>query len=238
MGTSRALLVIADIGGYTSFLRLHRLSAAHAHDATSRLLEAVIDAAPELELSAIEGDAAFLYAHEPTDEEVARSLASLASAMHRSFHLERSRIEARTLCPCDACAQVGRLTVKVVAHHGEVATQTVRGIATLAGVDVILVHRLLKNSVPISEYVLMTEPVLERCRAEIGERAIAIEEELEGLGRQRLFYVAIGTLAEPPAAAPSVGLATRARFTVGIATRALPYVVGLKRTPSELEPRA
>lgn len=46
--TGRALLVIADIGGYTPFMRLHRMSLAHAQDVVARLLEAMIDAAPGL----------------------------------------------------------------------------------------------------------------------------------------------------------------------------------------------
>jgi hypothetical protein len=46
MPVGRALLVIADIGGYTPFMRLHRTSLAHAQDVVARLLEAMIDAAP------------------------------------------------------------------------------------------------------------------------------------------------------------------------------------------------
>lgn len=57
-----ALLVIADIRGYTPFMKAHRTSLAHAQDVVARLLEAVIDAAPGLTPLEIEGDAAFLYA--------------------------------------------------------------------------------------------------------------------------------------------------------------------------------
>ena len=50
METRQALLVIADIGGYTRFMRLHRMSLAHAQENTLRLLEAMIDAEPRLRL--------------------------------------------------------------------------------------------------------------------------------------------------------------------------------------------
>src|SRR5437764_119713 len=60
MGSERALLLIADIGGYTDYMRAHRMSLAHAEVNTARLLEAVIDAAGDFELIEIEGDAAFL----------------------------------------------------------------------------------------------------------------------------------------------------------------------------------
>src|ERR1700722_1164368 len=56
MGPQRALLVIADIGGYTEYMRTHRMSLAHAEVNTARLLEAVIDAAGDFELIEIEGD--------------------------------------------------------------------------------------------------------------------------------------------------------------------------------------
>ena len=43
--------------------------------------------------------------------------------------------------------QAGRnLNLKFVAHVGEVATQTIRDRLKLVGIDVILVHRLLKNT--------------------------------------------------------------------------------------------
>ncbi len=225
----RALLLIADIGGYTRFMRLHRLSLVHAQQNVVRLLEAVIDAAPRLALVNVEGDAAFLYVREPEDEEVARSVAAVAAAMHRAFHVEQERMAALTLCPCDACNQVGQLTVKAVAHLGDVVEQTIRTTMTLAGPDVILVHRMLKNSVPVPEYVLMTEPVLERCEAAARERAVPIEEELEGLGTQRLWYVGLEEMAgelPPPSRATLPG---RLRLTGGQVARSLPYLLGVRK---------
>jgi hypothetical protein len=232
----RALLVIADIGGYTRFMRLHRMSLAHAQANTASLLEAVIDAAPRLELSGLEGDAAFLYVTEPEAEEVSRSLAALATEMHRAFHEEQARIAELNVCVCDACKQVGQLSVKIVAHIGEVAEQTVRGRTTLAGVDVILVHRMLKNSVPIAEYVLMTEAVLELCGPSIAERATPIEEELEGLGAHRLHYVDISAMAEPLPPRKQASWMEKAGHAAALHARSFPYYVGLKRSEVQPEP--
>ena len=60
MAPVRTLLLIADIGGYTEYMRSHRMSLAHAEVNTGRLLEKVIDAVPDFDLIEIEGDAAFL----------------------------------------------------------------------------------------------------------------------------------------------------------------------------------
>src|SRR5258705_12412515 len=55
-------LLIADIAGYTRFMKFHRASLAHAQDIVAQLLEAVIDAShPRLTLAKLEGDAAFFY---------------------------------------------------------------------------------------------------------------------------------------------------------------------------------
>ena len=224
----RALLLIADIGGYTTYMRLHRLSTAHAQENTGRLLEAVIDSVPRLELSGLEGDAAFLYVAEPEDEEVSRSIADVAVTMHQAFHADQARMTARSLCACDACRQTGRLRVKMVAHLGEAETHTIRDHTTLAGVDVILVHRMLKNAVPVTEYVLMTEPVFRRSEPTLSAQARMIEEELEGLGTQQLYYVDIAQIATAGAEPPAATWPQRLGYTTGLVVRTLPAVVGLK----------
>ena len=60
MATRRALLLIADIGGYTEYMQFHRSILGHAEAVTSRMLDKVVDAARDFELIEIEGDAAFL----------------------------------------------------------------------------------------------------------------------------------------------------------------------------------
>ena len=113
---------------------------------------------PSFDLIEIEGDAAFLSLQADTldsDATVALTLQA-AMAMHRAFHLERHYV-ATNLCPCDGCTQANNLKLKFVAHIGEVATQTIRQRRKLVGIDVILVHRMLKNPVEVPEYVLLSE---------------------------------------------------------------------------------
>src|SRR3954467_14708572 len=104
MPSGRALLLIADIGGYTDYMRAHRMSLAHAEVNTARLLEKVIDAAPGFDLIEIEGDAAFLSL--PADgldgDATVAATTQAAVAMYRAFHVERQYV-ATYLCPCDGC---------------------------------------------------------------------------------------------------------------------------------------
>src|SRR3954453_17563805 len=158
MATRRALLLIADIGGYTEYMQSHRTLLGHAEAATTRLLEGVVDAARGVELIEIEGDAAFLSRDAETLDGDARlaAITDAAVAMHRAFHAERRLVELN-LCPCDSCTQTSELKLKFVAHVGDVATQTIKRRKKVVGVDVIYVHRLLKNPVTVPEYVLLSQ---------------------------------------------------------------------------------
>src|SRR5829696_6102337 len=138
-------------------MQFHRTLLEHAEAATTRLLEKVVDAARDFDLIEIEGDAAFLSRDaDALDGDALRAVTEAAVAMHRAFHAERRLVE-RNLCPCESCTQTKGLTLKFVAHVGEVATQTIRRRQKLIGVDVIYVHRLLKNSLQVPEYVLLSE---------------------------------------------------------------------------------
>src|SRR3954469_19722157 len=95
MATRRALLLIADIGGYTQYMQFHRSILGHAEAATKRMLDRVVDAARGFDLIEIEGDAAFL-ARDADRLDGAATLSALtdaAVAMHRAFHAERRFIE-------------------------------------------------------------------------------------------------------------------------------------------------
>ena len=232
VSVGRALMVIADIGGYTPFMRLHRTSLAHAQDVVGRLLEAMIDAAPHLTLLEIEGDAAFLYAwtEDPEDEAPAvRAAVREMVAMHRAFHACQQEIDALNSCRCDGCRQAGRLRVKFVAHLGDVAVQRVKHSSKLAGLDVILVHRMLKNTVPIPEYLLLSEAVFRSVDDRVRGRGQALEQELEGLGHVRTHFVDLANLAEDLPPLTKVTALGRCRENLGVVVRSLPYLLGMKR---------
>ena len=228
MPSERALLMIADIGGYTEYMSTHRMSLAHAEVNTARLLEAVIDAAPQFELIEIEGDAAFLSrdADALGDGGPVDAVTQAATGMHRAFHLERRNV-VTNLCPCDGCSQADKLKLKFVAHIGEVASQRIRDRRKLVGIDVIHVHRMLKNPVDAPEYVLFSEE-LYRTGQEMPD-VRKVSQELEGIGSASAFFVEIEEVAGalPPPRNPS--WPGRIGRTLDVAGRGLPYMVGLRR---------
>jgi class 3 adenylate cyclase len=225
---SRALLVIADIGGYTRFMKVHRINLAHAQYIVARLLEAVIDGAGrKLKLAKLEGDAAFFYASAPVAaEDAKRALVSI----RRAFLRRRDEMSVNRLCSCDGCTQAGDLKLKFVAHVGEVAFQKVKRYTELAGVDVILVHRLLKNSVPLSEYVLMSDTMHESIAPALEKNAVELEQDLEGLGTAKTHYLELDDLSgrSPSEIAPSFFAKLFGWLSMTI--RSIPYFLGAKKS--------
>jgi hypothetical protein len=228
MATRRALLLIADIGGYTRFLKTHAINLAHAHDMVTQLLEAVIDgAASPLELAKLEGDAAFFYA--PLSEDARVDVAPVVNAIHEAFERRKEQLRIDRSCTCEGCTQVEQLTLKFVVHQGEVAFQRVKRFTELGGVDVILVHRMLKNAVPLREYVLMTERLADQLAPGLRERAVPIQEELEGLGRYTLRYVALDALEPSRTLSLQPSALRRMVAWTRMTWRSLPYMLKLKQ---------
>ena len=179
-------LVIADIGGYTRFIRLNRATLLHAEEIISQLLESIIDRASfPLTINKLEGDAALLYA-EIGDRETAaaKDIAQQVTAFFSAFHAKAGELAGnRANCPCDACQHILDLRLKAVLHHGVVAIRKVRQFEELTGEDVILAHRLLKNSVPEPEYILMSAS-FHRLAGDLADyRSKRGEEEYDHLGR-------------------------------------------------------
>jgi hypothetical protein len=232
----RVLLLIADIGGYTSYMHSHRSMLGHAEAATTRLLKQVIGAARGFDLVEIEGDAAFLSrdADRLDDAAALAAVNEAAVAMHRAFHAERRLVE-RNLCPCVSCTGTSELKLKFVAHVGEVATQTIKRRRKLVGMDVIFVHRLLKNSVPVPEYVLLSEDLHRGGSATAAEhQAREITMDLEGIGPVKTYFVEVSELSgpalpEPGRPDPDPSGLRRLGGTLGMVGRGLPYALRLRR---------
>src|SRR3712207_3078157 len=227
MATRHALLLIADIGGYTEYMQFHRSMLGHAEAATSRMLEKVVKAARDFDLIEIEGDAAFLSreVHGLDGPGTLATVTQAAAAMHRAFHEQRRLIELN-MCPCGSCTKTSALKLKFVAHVGEVATQTIKRRRKLVGVDVIYVHRLLKNPVHLPEYVLVSEELYRRGGDAPSAPAMQeIAQDPEGIGPVRTYFMDVEDIAAPLAPLPDPSWPQRIGGTVGMVGRGLPYIL-------------
>jgi uncharacterized protein YndB with AHSA1/START domain len=166
-GTVRqGCLLLADIGGYTAYVTTVELE--HAHDILADLLGVVADGlCPPFELAKLEGDAVFCVT--PADAAAdPRELLREIEATYLAFARRRRTVELSSSCACDACRRTPELELKFCVHWGSYIEHQVAGSRELLGGDVIVAHRLLKNSVPLRGYAIVTE-------------AFAAEREITGL---------------------------------------------------------
>src|SRR5574338_1601031 len=136
-------LVLADISGYTSFLMQTELD--HAQEILSDLLETIVRRFQTLlTLHKLEGDAVFAYAPE---SRIIRgeTLLEMIEAAYVDFRERLHNVRRHTTCTCRACQNIPILDLKFMVHHGDYILQDIGGVRELAGSDVNLVHRLMKN---------------------------------------------------------------------------------------------
>jgi hypothetical protein len=153
-------LVLADISGFTAFVTATELE--HGAEVTGVLLAGVMEAlAPPLEIQELEGDAVFALAPDGA-EETDRSLMEAFSRAFEAFSERQRDMALDTTCYCRACRGVLGLSLKLIVHHGRFMRQVVRGRSRVAGPDIILAHRFLKNDVEPRTYVLFTDSAVER----------------------------------------------------------------------------
>lgn len=159
-GVVEGYLLLADISGYTEFMTGTELE--HSHAIVTELMKLIRSSlTPPMHFVKLEGDAVFCFAPReafPSGE----LLVELAESCYYDFSNRLQNMVRSTTCPCDACSEIGSLDLKFVAHFGSFIVDRDGGGVDLAGPDVILVHRLLKNSIietggPES-YGFFTEP--------------------------------------------------------------------------------
>jgi Protein of unknown function (DUF2652)/Polyketide cyclase / dehydrase and lipid transport len=167
----RGCLLIADISGYTEYVVSSPLE--YAEDVVADITRDVVGRLePVLRVNKLEGDAAFGYA---LDEDLDASM--LLDSIEECYFGFRRRIrgiEHSTSCSCNACVKAPDLNLKFVVHHGEFIRRAGARGEELTGHDVILVHRLLKNTASevlgSKGYALCTEA----CVTALGVDAVAL----------------------------------------------------------------
>jgi hypothetical protein len=183
MPGSPTTILIPDISGFTEFMTNTELT--HSSFAISMLINTIIDTIKdEYEVSEIEGDAVLMFKRgaAPSQQEIQDTCLKIFNA----FHFRRKWMQQHAVCPCKACNEITHLTLKFVAHHGLIGEIKAGGFTKLSGADVIVAHRLLKNSVPSHEYLLLTEQLLQHSLTSAGS-------EIEWINSSET-YPSIGTV--------------------------------------------
>jgi hypothetical protein len=162
MDQKQLIIILADISGYTRFMLDNRTSALHGQMIINGLIESILKEVDiPLTLQEIEGDAVFLYAaHPDTDaawNDVVKQVSLKLGRFFDAFIAQSATMTELTPCTCAVCVHADQLGLKLVVHAGVAVFHSIAGRPQVSGPDVILAHRLLKNSVACDEYVLLTD---------------------------------------------------------------------------------
>ena len=149
-----ALILIPDISGFTEYMS--KANLRHSQIKVSQLLETILENnILDLSVSEIEGDAILFY-----DFNNASPLSQIieqCQVMFYSFHNKLKEFKEEPNCQCGSCKTLQSLTLKFIVHYGDVGSVMVKNYCKLFGLDLIIAHRLMKNNIPVREYILLTE---------------------------------------------------------------------------------
>ncbi len=161
-GTNRGHILLADITGYTDYLRGSEIE--HAQDVVADLASVIIHGlTPVFEKSKLEGDAVLAYAMaEAVDGSI---VLDVVEETYFAFRRRVRDVDLATTCDCNACRLIPSLDLKFVVHFGEFVITEIAGAEELTGTDDIGANRLLKNTVRedlgFDAYALLTEACID-----------------------------------------------------------------------------
>ncbi len=172
---SESTLFIPDISGFTKFVKSTELS--HSKHIIEELISIIVTQGKKsFEVAEVEGDAVFLYKEtKMTPEE----LVDNAKRIYVAFHKHLRSYEHNRLCECGACTSAIDLKLKFIVHSGDISLANYgTGTSKPFGDAVIVAHRLLKNQVPMQEYILFTDHFVKKSELELDGDGTLLDESL------------------------------------------------------------
>lgn len=158
MKAEPTLICIPDISGFTQFMREANF------ELTSQIIPALLNEiiysnTIDLKVSEIEGDAVLFFRSgklPSLDELIDQCKRFYLDFYHRMNLLYKKHKKAED---AESIPQI--LGLKIIVHYGEeIAMVPIGNRIKLMGEDVITAHRLLKNSIKIDEYLLISDQLL------------------------------------------------------------------------------
>lgn len=201
MQNKSGFLLIADISGYTPFIKNHSMRKkpiigkkiadfwdSHAHKLINTLLEEVIqNFEPVMQFNKLEGDAALFFLEEISDKNQMQDIYKKMVITRERFNSKVNSLQFVQSCPCDPCQQSKNLKLKMFLHKGFFNQTEIRNNQELSGEALIFIHRLLKNKVKSSEYFLFSGAVLEQLDKDL--EFSLITQKIDDFGKQKLGFI-------------------------------------------------
>lgn len=149
------LFILPDISNYTRFVSNKHLTSDDAQDIIFSLMSAIINSVgDDLRFSKLEGDSALFY----IDGEAASAgtVGATFDSIFAAFDRRKADLYSELSRDPEAQRSVDALDLKIFAHRGVAQRFTYRGVVDHFGSEVTLVHKLMKNGIKDTRYVLVT----------------------------------------------------------------------------------
>ncbi len=181
----QSFLFAPDISGFTNFVNETEID--HSQHIISEILELLIDENRlEMKISEIEGDSIIFY--KPKEIPTYEQLQDQVNRMFTRFHQFINDFEHQRICKCGACVGAIDLKLKFFAHAGKLGYIKVKEFNKPHGADMVVLHRIMKNSVPSKEYLLATKTYMDLAQTLPKADQTETKEEFEGIGEQTYYW--------------------------------------------------
>lgn len=156
-------LYIPDMTGFTEFMA--STDPQQSHMIVKEMLTWITDAnILEMHISDIIGDAVFFY--KTGDPPPLKDVIKQSKLIFEGFHKKLRNYGVTYNSDTRRFECIHRLSIKFIAHYGEVTLSDIENHISIIGTPVIETHKLLKNSVEAENYLLVTENYLDKCSKE------------------------------------------------------------------------
>ncbi len=187
-------ILLTDISGYTMFLTKSELD--HANDILQQLFNKQLARIKSpLILSNMQGDAILFYLPDSTEQQP-QTVIETIERLYYDFRRLLELMKVNSSCTCNACVNMNILDLKVFLHHGSYMVQEMGGKQELVGSDVIIAHRMMKNSVKentgLNGYALITDAALQQLGGEtMVQPLIDHQETYEHIGEVKMHIYSL-----------------------------------------------
>jgi len=157
MENGNALICIPDITGFTRFMA--ETDIEFSRKIIPPLLRSIVSSNNlNMVVGEIEGDAVVFYRFGaiPT----LNDLLEQCLTFYTNFNEQLKTLMTDHADDFAKHISSNRLSLKVVVHAADITSTHIEGITKLIGEDMVVVHKLLKNSIQVSDYILLTEKLL------------------------------------------------------------------------------
>ncbi len=200
MEAEPTLICIPDISGFTQFMSSTDIELSSK--VIPSLLNKVIYANKlELRVSEIEGDAILFYRTGPLP--TFTELVYQCRLFYTEFYKQLKKLKKKYNKVPGGEKIPDILGLKIVLHYGkQISAVPIGKNIKLMGEDVIIAHRLLKNKIPIEEYILLSEDLLSEYKDTTIERNFGWgdlhdrETEYKHIGEVNYSYIDLKPLVE------------------------------------------